>query len=221
MKDLAVVPVKGLADAKKRLSGVLSAYERKRLVLGMLEDVLHALRRSNVFEEIIVISPDESLQREAAANHVTFVRQNGSGLNAAVRQATTQARHMSVSSLTTVLADLPLVESRDFEELAGLAGQKPRVVLSPSLKGGTNVMTRAPPDIIGHFYGRWSYGKHLRIAQEKGIPVYSVSNSRLSFDLDTVADLRALRHVDHSGRTHAGRVVSEMARLSPTARSPD
>ncbi len=218
MKDIAVVPVKGLVDAKKRLSGYLSAEDRKRLVLAMLDDVLHALRRSSIFEEIVVISPDESLEREAFTNHVAYVRQNSFGLNAAVQKATNQAMRQGVSSLTTVLADLPLAESKDFEEIARINLEKPRVVLSPSLKGGTNVMMRVPPDIIGNSYGRWSYAKHLKVAQEKGLPVYSVSNPRLAFDVDTVQDLRMLRHLDYSGRTHAGRVAKEMPRLSPLAR---
>ncbi len=218
MKDLAVVPVKGLVDAKKRLSVYLSADDRKRLVLAMLEDVLQALRRASVFEEIVVVSPDESLEREAFVNHVVYLRQNGFGLNTAVRQATKHAIHQGVSSLTTVLADAPLAESKDFEEIARISRERPRVVLAPSLKGGTNVMMRVPPHTIGSAYGRWSYAKHLRIAQQKGVAVYSVSNPRLAFDVDTVQDLRTLRHLDPSGRTHAGRVAKEMARLYPVAR---
>lgn len=217
MKDLAVVPVKGLVDAKKRLSGYLNAEDRKRLVLAMLEDVLHALRRSSIFEEIILISPDESLEKETVTSHVDYVRQNGFGLNAAIHQATKQAMRQGVLSLTTVLADLPLAESEDFEEIARISREKPRVVLSPSLKGGTNVMMRVPPDLIGVSYGRWSYAKHLRAAQGKDVPVYSVSNPRLSFDVDTVQDLRTLRQLDHPGRTHAGRVARELGRLSAVA----
>lgn len=212
--------MKGLVDAKKRLSGYLSADERKRLVLAMLEDVLQALRRSGIFEETVVVSSDESLEREAVANQAVYLRQNGFGLNTAVRQATKHALRQGVSSLTTVLADTPLAESRDYEEIARISRERPRVVLAPSLKGGTNVMVRVPPDTIGSAYGRWSYAKHLRIAQQKGIPLYSVSNPRLSFDIDTVEDLRTLRHLDHSGRTRAGRVAREIARLSAIARGP-
>ncbi len=217
MKEIAVVPVKGLTDAKKRLANYLSPNERKKLVRAMLLDVLNALHESRSFAEVLVVSPDESLVQEAEQNHAVFLRQSGSGLNSAVQQATLSASHEDVSSITTVLADLPLVEPRDFEELVQISEQRPRVVLAPSLKGGTNVILRSPPDIISTSYGRWSYAKHLRTAQKKGVLVYSISNSRLSFDVDTIDDLRALRQVDSEERSSSGKLAKELGRLHSIA----
>ena len=219
MKDLAVVPVKGLAEAKKRLAASLNHEERKRLVLAMLNDVLHALHRSGIFSQVLVISPDESLETEAYRNQASFLQQNGSGLNRAIAQATKLAVQSGPASLTTVLADLPLVEPRDFEELASLSKIRPRVVLSPSLKGGTNVMMLSPPDVIPSAYGRWSYARHLRVAQQNGLPTYSLSNQRLSFDLDTLEDLKTLGRLDPMGRTNAGKLARELTRQSPLARN--
>lgn len=213
MKNLAIVPVKGLTDAKKRLANYLGPSERKRLVLAMLADVLSALHRSRMFVEILVISPDETIAREAERNNSSFARQNGVGLNSAVHQAVRLAFEREVSSVTTVLADLPLLEPGDIEELVQISRETPRVVLVPSSKGGTNIMLRAPPDVIVTSYGRWSYGKHLRSAQEKGVAAYSVSNPRISFDVDTVEDLRTLRQMDSSEKTNAGRLAREQGRL--------
>jgi 2-phospho-L-lactate guanylyltransferase len=209
-----VVPVKNLAEAKKRLSGHLSHEQRRKLVLAMLHDVLRALNRANLFSQTIVVSPDEYLQKEVARNDAVFVRQNNVGLNAAVRQANMEARRRNFASITTVLADIPLVEARDFEEVHGLNRSKPCVVLSPSLKGGTNVMVRTPPGVIPPAYGRWSYAKHLRVAQGKGLPVYSISNPRLAFDVDTIQDVRLLARLDRDGRTNAGRVALSFHQLS-------
>lgn len=210
MKDAAVVPVKSLGDAKKRLSNHLDSHDRRRLVLAMLDDVLQALDHSSVFAEILVISPDESLDKEIRKNGGVFVKQKGIGLNAAIRQATREVSSIGASTMTTVLADLPLAEAKDFRELSHISRESPRVVLAPSLKGGTNVMVRSPPGIIANAYGRWSYAKHLRTGQKKGLPVYSVSNSRLSFDLDTFQDIKTLKHLDSSGQTHAGRLATEI-----------
>ncbi len=215
MKDVAVVPVKSLSEAKRRLSNNLTIDERRRLVLAMLEDVLHSLESSSVFSHILVVSPDGSLEKNVRRNRVVFVKQRGVGLNAAIRQATRELLPKKVSSMTTVLADLPLAGARDFRELAGISREKPRIVLVPSLKGGTNVMLRAPPDVISSSYGRWSYAKHLRAGQKRGIPVYSISNPRISFDLDTIQDLKGLRQLGSSARTHAGKLVREFSRLSP------
>ncbi|HEY4657810.1 MAG TPA: 2-phospho-L-lactate guanylyltransferase, partial [Candidatus Bathyarchaeia archaeon] len=209
MKNLAIVPVKGLTEAKKRLANYLGPSERRRLVLAMLADVLSALHRSKMFVEILVISPDESIAREAGRNNSSFARQSGAGLNSAVHQAVRLAFEREIFAVTTVLADLPLLEPRDIEELVQISRETPRVVLVPSSKGGTNILLRAPPDAIATAYGRWSYGRHLRSAQEKGVTAYSVSNPRVSFDVDTVEDLRTLRQMDSSEKTNAGRLAGE------------
>jgi len=214
VRDAAVVPVKNLAEAKIHLSGHLSHEQRRRLVLAMLDDVLRALNQASIFSQTLVVSPDESLKKEVSRNHAVFVKQNSVGLNAAVRQADREAKRGNFASLMMVLADLPLVEARDFEEVQGLNRSKACVVLSPSLKGGTNLMVRTPPGVIPPAYGRWSYAKHLRVAQGKGLPVYSISNPRLAFDIDTIQDVRLLARLDSDGRTNAGRVALGFHRLS-------
>ena len=216
MKDVAVVPVKGLPEAKRRLSNHLSPDDRKTLVLAMLDDVLDSLYTSGVFSEILVVSPDGSLEKNVKRNRGVFVKQRGAGLNAAIKQASGGSLFKKVSSMTTILADLPLAGAKDFQKLASISKEKPRIVLAPSLKGGTNVMLRCPPVVIPTSYGRWSYAKHLRAGQKRGISVYSVSNPRLAFDIDTIQDLKSLRQADPSGKTHAGRLAHAIGRLSPT-----
>jgi len=218
VKNLAIVPVKGLTEAKKRLANYLGPSERRRLVLAMLADVLSALHTSKMFVEILVISPDESIAREAGRNNSSFARQSGAGLNSAVHQAVRLAFEREIFAVTTVLADLPLLEPRDIEELVQISRETPRVVLVPSSKGGTNILLRAPPDAIATAYGRWSYGRHLRSAQEKGVTAYSVSNPRVSFDVDTVEDLRTLRQMDSSEKTSAGRLAGELGSLHSVAK---
>ncbi len=218
MKNLAIVPVKGLADGKKRLATYLGPSERKSFVEAMLLDVLDSLHKSRQFAEIMVISPDPSVSHQAHESDSLFLRQHGTGLNSAVRQATHSVLNREVSSITTVLADLPLLEARDVEELVQISGKVPRVVLAPSLKGGTNVMLRAPPSIVHSHYGRWSYAKHMRSAQTKGVSTYSISNSRISFDIDTVDDLRKLRQLESSEKTRSGMLARDLRRLHPLAR---
>ncbi len=218
MKNLAIIPVKGLADGKKRLATYLGPIERKSLVQAMLLDVLDALHKSRQFAEIMVISPDPSVSHQAQESGSLFIHQHGTGLNSAVRQATHSVLSREVSSITTVLADLPLLEPRDLEELLRISNEVPRVVLAPSLKGGTNIMLRAPPNIVHSRYGRWSYAKHMRSAQTKGVSTYSISNPRLAFDVDTIDDLRKLRQLDSSEKTRSGMLARELRRLHPLAR---
>ena len=219
-ENWAVIPVKGLTESKTRLSTHLQGDKRRILVEALLDDVLSSTIRSRVYGTIMVISPDENVASRIRPPEVSFLKQTGIGLNRAVEQANRLATLGHARSLTTVLADIPLVEPGDFKEIVGLGSLGRRVVMAPSMKGGTNVMLTSPPGVVSPSYGRWSYSKHLRRAQVSGINAYSLSNPRLSFDIDTMADLVELRHRDPQGKTVSGKVVSELGQFPNEAREP-
>jgi len=219
-KDFAIIPVKGLLDSKSRLSRALDPQNKKKLIIGLLEDVLTAVEDSELFNRVLVVSSDPNVEKEAKLRDGTFLRQEGQGLNAGVRQSTLFAMRERASSVAVLLADVPLVEKRDLRELYSTGDVAPRVVLSPSLKGGTNVMIREPPDIIATAYGRWSFSTHLRVAQKTGLAVYSVSNPRLSFDVDIPEDLITITRRDPHGKTQTARCLQEMIPLHIIARTP-
>ena len=217
-ENWAVIPVKGLSESKTRLATHLQGEKRRILVEALLDDVLSSIIRSRVYGTIIVISPDENVASRIQSREVSFLKQTGIGLNRAVDQANRLATLGHARSLTTVLADIPLVEPSDFREISGLGSLGRKVVMAPSMKGGTNVMLTSPPGVVSAGYGRWSYSKHLRRSQVIGISAYSLSNPRLSFDIDTMSDLVELRHRDPHGRTLSGRVVSELGQFPNEAR---
>jgi 2-phospho-L-lactate guanylyltransferase len=217
-ENWAVIPVKGLTESKTRLSASLQGHKRRILVEALLDDVLSSTIRSRVYGTIMIISPDENVGSRIRPQEVSFLKQTGIGLNRAVEQANRLATLGHARSLTTILADIPLVEPGDFRELVSLGSPGRRVVMAPSMKGGTNVMLTSPPGVVSPGYGRWSYSKHLRRAQVSGISAYSLSNPRLSFDIDTMSDLVELRHRDPNGKTVSGRVVGEFGQFPNEAR---
>jgi 2-phospho-L-lactate guanylyltransferase len=204
----AVIPVKGLTESKKRLSSYLGD-KKKLLVEALLQDVLSSVIKAKVFDAVLVISPDENVESLARTNRVVFLKQTGFGLNRAIEQANRFALRENVGSLTSILADIPLSEPRDFIDIIEMRRMNHSVVLVPSLKGGTNVMLDFPPGIVKPNYGRWSYSKHLRQAQLAGLEAYSMSNSRISFDVDTADDLMELRRRDPRAKTVSSRVVRD------------
>lgn len=206
----AVIPVKGLTESKTRLSAYVQGDKRKILVEALLDDVLSSIVRSKAYGTIIVISPDENVGSRIRSGEVSFLKQTGIGLNRAVVQANRLATLGHASSLTTVLADIPLVESGDFKELVSLGYPGRRVVMAPSMKGGTNMMLTSPSGAISPSYGRWSYSKHLRQAQASRLNAYSISNSRVSFDIDTMSDLVELRRLDPECKTASGRAAETL-----------
>jgi 2-phospho-L-lactate guanylyltransferase len=217
-RDFAIIPVKGLVESKTRLSPFLSIPDRKRIIVALLEDVLSAVKESALFRRVLVVSQDRNVEEIAKRYEGLFLHQEGQGLNAGIRQSTVVALRENASSTAVILADIPLIESRDLEELDSLGGRGSRVVLSPSLKAGTNVMIRQPPNAIPPAYGRWSFSTHLRAAQKTEVQTYAISNPRLSFDVDTPDDLLALRRKDPRQKTHAARVLQDMTSLHVLAR---
>src|SRR5207245_11042435 len=202
-----------LTESKTRLSTSLQVDQRRILVEALLEDVLSSIIRSRVYETVMLISPDESVGSRFRSQEVSFLKQIGLGLNRAVEQANRLATQKHARSLTTVLADIPLVETGDFKELLGLGPAARNVVIAPSLNVGMNVMFTSPPGVISPSYGRWSYSKHLRQAQAEGLNAYSISNGRVSFDIDTMSNVMELRQLDPAGRTSSGSVAALLRRV--------
>lgn len=213
----AIIPVKGLTESKSRLSSYLGD-NRKLLVDALLQDVLSSIVQSKVYAKVIVISPDESVAFLTRLYGASFLTQMGVGLNRAIEQTNRLAMRDGAQSVTIVLADIPLVLPEDFQEFMSLGGGNPRIVMAPSLKAGTNMMTASPPNLIRPRYGRWSYTKHLREAQALGLRAYSMTNDRVSFDIDTVNDLHELTRRDRDLRTMSGRVMGEIEHLGSPAK---
>jgi len=219
LSTVAIVPVKTLADAKRRLSRHLTIQERRLLVLAMLEDVLNAIQASNAFQETIVVSPDKTVIAAATKHGSKTLLQTGPGLNTGIQQATSLSTKTGATTTANILADIPLIQPQDFDEILRIGSDSARVILSPSFDGGTNIMLRSPPNIIDHSYGRWSFTRHLRYAQKKQVPVYAVSNARSSFDVDTIDDLRNIMHLDPSAETRTATQVREFESLHALTRN--
>ena len=208
-ENWAVIPVKGFTESKSRLADFLGD-KRSMLVEALLQDVLSSVSQSLVFDKVFLVSPDENISRLANGRRINFLRQTGLGLNRAVEQASRVAGRQNASSSTVILGDIPLAEPRDYTEIFEIGATGRKLVMVPSLKGGTNVMLNSPPGVVRPSYGRWSYSKHLRQAQLAGVSAYSLSNPRVSFDVDTPADLLELRRRDPRMRMLSTRALEDV-----------
>ncbi|NBT27001.1 MAG: hypothetical protein EBT09_10690 [Actinobacteria bacterium] len=85
-----VVPLKGFATAKDRLSGALSPAEREALALRLATRVL-TVARTIADADVIVVSDDERLLEWSSTLGAIGVRQSSVGLNGAVSDARDEA----------------------------------------------------------------------------------------------------------------------------------
>jgi len=201
-----LLPVKDLQHAKKRLTGVLTLEERTALAEAMLADTLRAIRDVRHAEKIFVITsygPAINLAREFGWEVLHEERQISE--SDSVDAASRICEQREVRTLLRLPLDLPLVQSRDIDELLGIDCAAPALVIVPSRDGtGTNAMLRTPPCLFPSRFGEGSFAKHLAAAENTGARILVRRNPRLEMDVDDESDLRALLERDLTG-TETGR----------------
>lgn len=209
-----VIPVKSLAESKTRLSEILSLEDRQRLVLVMLEDVLTSLRKSNLIDQIFVITPDRRVMDCAASFSVkTMIDKADHGINESIAMVTEQElKSRRASPLLALPVDLPLVRPDTIDGIIGKAGNlaTPLVVISPSRSGGTNALLRNPPNVIPTRYGANSFDAHVEEAALRKIPLIVHRSEDLEIDLDTPSDL--CRIMERGNSTKTSRFLSGVPR---------
>ncbi len=190
----AVVPVKALGQAKRRLSRVLPDAARQRLVLAMLEDVLAAVARVDAIEGVVVVTPDAHVAELARSRGATIVPEPGAReLNAAIESGIAYVRSRGAAQALVLPADIPLATSGELGSLIVSRGQRPGVTLAPSHdSNGTNALLLAPPDAIAACYGAGSYLQHLSQAMARRVDVNVVHLAGVARDIDEPADLSVL-----------------------------
>jgi 2-phospho-L-lactate guanylyltransferase len=188
----AIVPVKSLNRAKRRLAAQLGAAARRQLVLAMLEDVLAALAASAAVDRTLVVSPDPRVAELAADKGAMVLREARlEGLNAAVRKGLAEAGAANAQQALVLPGDVPLASAQEIAQLCAMPG--PGVRLVPSADGaGTNALLLAPPDAIAPGFGRGSCARHIARALAQGCAIEVLRLPGLASDIDGPRDLARL-----------------------------
>lgn len=157
----AVLPLKDFVSAKQRLSGVLSAPERRRLFHAMVEDVLTVLTQAPSIKGVVIVSDDPTAALMAKHYAVDLIAEpkisigltaklnrQFSPLNAAINAGC--ERVLSVADETDICvlhADLPELSISEIERIARHRESLPAssrrdciTLLSDRHQTGTNTM---------------------------------------------------------------------------------
>ena len=200
MSTFAVVPVKNLLKSKTRLSNFFTFQERTLFTLAMLEDVLNALKSSNV-NKTVVVSSDLTVERFVKNFGMTFLKETQESLNQALNQATKWCVRNAAESVLVLPADIPLITSKDINQLVKLAPNK-SLVISPSQNGGTNALLQTPPGVISPCFGSDSFKKHISRALAKHVQTKIYVSSNVMFDIDSEKDLEQFLKVGKQTASH-------------------
>jgi len=190
MSTFAVVPVKSLLKSKTRLSNIFTFQERTLFTLAMLQDVLKGLKSSNV-NETVVVSSDLTVERFVKSFGMTFLKETQEGLNQALNQAIKWCVRNTAEWLLVLPADVPLITSKDINQIVKLALNN-SIVISPSRNGGTNALLQTPPGVISPCFGLNSFKKHVCKALAKHVRTKIYVSSNVMLDIDSEKDLEQL-----------------------------
>jgi 2-phospho-L-lactate/phosphoenolpyruvate guanylyltransferase len=218
-----LLPVKDLKNAKKRLSNVLTPEERFGLAKAMLADTIRAVCRARLAEKIFVATNYEPVMNIAEESGWEIIRETQQiSESDSVDAASRICEERGVTRLLRVPLDLPLLRSKDIDDLLAIDCEAPALVIVPSRDGtGTNAMLRTPPTMFPSNFGNGSFAKHLAEAEKAGARIIVRRNARLEMDVDDESDLRALLEQDLK-ETETGNWLRDTgvgARLDPKAES--
>ena len=219
-----LLPVKDLKNAKKRLTGVLTPEERFVLAEAMLADTIRAVSGVKRAEKVFVATNYEPVMNIAEEHGWEILRESQQiSESDSVDRASRLCEQIGVTGLLRVPLDLPLLQSKDLDELLEMDCDSPSLVIVPSRDGtGTNAMLRMPPTLFPSHFGNGSFAKHLAEAEKAGARIIVRRNSRLEMDVDDESDLRVLLGHDLSG-TETGKWLRESgldARFRTPSKSP-
>jgi len=176
--------------AKTRLRSALEPVERERLALGMFDDVVAAARSTRWPVLVVTDSPAIGARARVAGARALVVPARGT--RDAARHGAGRAARGGADAVLIVAGDVPLVRAADLRRIAA-AGRRASVVIVPDReRSGTNALYLRPPERIAPRFGRGSLAAHREAAGGDG-RVLTVA--RLALDVDTPADLVALRRV--------------------------
>jgi 2-phospho-L-lactate/phosphoenolpyruvate guanylyltransferase len=189
----AVIPVKGLTSAKRRLEAALAPADRRRLAEAMFLDAITKLPRSRSLDHLLVVTSDPSVARQARwFGHWVLKQEADEGHSQAASAGARAAMAEGAERVAMLAVDCPLL---DPEELDAHLGQSPRAALIvPDRHGtGTNALVLSPPDAFAPAFGPDSCSKHVSRARAAGISFALEEIESLATDLDTPEDLFLLR----------------------------
>ena len=194
-RDLwAVVPVKEVEHAKRRLERCYSARFRRELVHAMLEDVLRALAAAPAIAGIVVVSLDRGARAIASRLGARLIEQGArDGHTGAVMAAAYLLAKERRDAMLTLPADVPCVTNAEISTLIGMHRAAPAFTIVPSHDGrGSNAIVVSPPDAVPLAFGDDSFGPHLAAALRAGIEPTVVAMPGIALDIDHPADLDRL-----------------------------
>jgi 2-phospho-L-lactate/phosphoenolpyruvate guanylyltransferase len=191
---MILVPVKILADAKQRLSDILSPEERVALAQAMCEDVLQTLAnwQSRTSMAVAVVTSDSFVSGLAARFKFDVIADANAGETSAIEMATAVCKARGARSTLVVPADIPLIDSGELQLIIESAPPDGTVLVPDAEGRGTNAALRSPGDLFPLRFGNDSFLPHQAAARATGLRCVILRLPGIARDIDRPQDLHQL-----------------------------
>lgn len=214
----AIVPVRSLLSAKSRLASALDAEIRAQLQQELLERTLRAIQGCSSIGCALVVTSDPrvgTLAEAAGARSLLEPTSRGAEpegpLNAALDAAAAFALEHGAQSVLVLPSDLPCLETETLDEIVEqFPDGRAVAVVSDRHQDGTNAIFCRPPTLLRFAFGRGSCQEHLRRGRAQGARTALLRHPDVELDLDTPADIEALRR-----REAAPSVIASLLDVDP------
>lgn len=218
----AVIPVRSLSDAKRRLARVLDPGQRAALARAMLHDVLKIATSAKVLDGVLLVSADlEAIDIAKQYGAETLAEPAPTGYSAAVAAAGRKLSSQGVGGFLHLPADVPLATIGEIEQVTAEHGSAPAVTVVPDLdRRGTNCLALSPPDLLTPAFGPDSCSRHCELATAAGVTPKVLNLPGLGLDIDTGADLALFRTREERHGTQTWDVLRDLSTL-PVAAAGD
>ena len=216
----ALVPFKGAAGAKRRLSPVLNGAEREGLVMALLRDVLAALVESPALAGVLLVSRADVAAALASEFSIEAYTDQSDDLSGAVTEASAYLQAQRGASGTLfVPGDVPLIEPADVGAI--LRGHTDVTLVPDANDIGTNAAASTPPNAFEYLFDGKSFKPHIAAAKRAGFDARVVHRRAFGIDVDTVAELAIVSKLATATRTSAFLAASGVAeRLGMSGEAP-
>jgi FO synthase len=206
----AIIPVKRLSDAKRRLSAVLGEH-RVEFARTVARRTVQIVLDSRQFQQILVVTPDPQVALDAQSLGAIVLDDGGGSLNSAYRLGHRSALARGAEFCVLLPADLALLTATELQRLVGEHVQLTRrlgrdvVGLIRCKEGtGTNMVLLGRQPFEPAF-GPDSFAAHLHSARQSA---FELRSDEAAFDIDTAEDFRLLRE-----RVHALPIADPVSRF--------
>lgn len=219
-----MIPVKRSVGSKQRLSSQLPDGVRRLVSRALASRMVRCAAQGWPPSQVVVVGDEPEVTDLCHRLGLNTLGDGGGGQSDAVRTGQSWCLERGATTLATVAADLPLVETEDLARLWESAVRLPEqsLCLIPDRSGtGSNGLILRPAHLDPFLFGPDSRRRHGAAAERLGLSFSVLELPHLGWDIDRPEDLESPAGLQGSGAHPVVAWAREIAELERAELAPE